>query len=220
LEDCTGDDDEAESESEESQGFIAKAVKDKFTPQGLKNLLPAIMTVVQICSKDVPAIKRKLTYEYFLDREKRFDLLRSEENCQEQGIPFNPAQLADPETYVGITKTVSNPLQMKYSTQNYFHCFILCIAFADTNTVKIVVDKADKELGTHKDSVLSYLKRLLTSYNHRCSHSFAYFSCGYCILCFDKLFRSNRHGHPQISNCTNCFECSTSQVRRGSLHVS
>ena len=212
LEGCTGDDDEAESESEES--FMSKAV-DKFTPQALKNLLPAIMTVVQICSKDVPAIKRKLTYEYFLDREKRFDLLRSEESCQEQGIPFNPAQLAEPETYVGITKTVSNPLQMKYSTQNYFHYFILCIACANTNTVKIVVDKADKELGTHKDSVFSYLKHLLTSYNHRCSHSFAYlFSCGDCFLCFNKLFRSNRHGHPQISRCTNCFECSTSQVSR------
>ena len=189
LEGCTGDEDEAESEAEES--FMSKAV-DKFTPQALKNLLPAVMTVVQICSKDVPAIKRKLTYEYFLDREKRFDLLRSEENCQEQGIPFNPAQLAEPETYVGITKTVSNPLQMKYSTQNYFHYFILCIAFANTNTVKIVAEKADKELGTHKDSVLSYLKRLLTSYNHRCLHSFAYFSCGDCVLCFDKLFRSNR----------------------------
>jgi hypothetical protein len=189
LEGCKGDDDEAESE--ESQGFMSKVV-DKFTPEALKNLLPAVFTVVQICSKDVPAIKRKLTYEYFLNREKRFDLLRSEEQCLEQGIPFNPAQLAEPENYVGITKAVSSPLQMKYSTQSFFHYFILCIAFANTNTVKIVAEKAEKELGTHKDSVLSYLKRLLTSYNHRCSHSFAFFSCGHCILCFDKLFRSNR----------------------------
>jgi hypothetical protein len=190
LEGCTGDDDDAESESEES-GFMSKVV-DKFTPEALKKLLPAVMTVVQICSKDVPAIKRKLTNEYFVNREKRFEVLRSEENCQEQGIPFNPGQLAEPETYVGITKTVSNDLMMKYSTQNYFHYFILCIACANTNTVKIVVEKADKELGTPKDSVLSYFKRLLTSYNRRCSHSFAYFSCGDFILCFDKIFRSNR----------------------------
>ena len=193
LEGCKGDDDE-EPEPEESEGFMSnvKKVVDAFTPEALYNIWPAVVTVVQICSKDVPAIKRKLTNEYFLDREKKFDLLRSEENCQEQGIPFNPAQLAEPENYVGITKAISNPLQMKYSTQNYFHYFILCIAFANTNTVKIVAEKADKELGTHKDSVLSYLKRLLTSYNHRCLHSFAYFSCGDCVLCFDKLFRSNR----------------------------
>jgi hypothetical protein len=146
LEGCKGDEDEAESE--ESQGFMSKVV-DAFTPEALKKILPAVATVVQICSKDVPAILRKLTNEYFVDREKRFDLLRSEENCQEQGIPFNPSQLAEPGNYVGITKKISNPLQIKYSTLKHIHFIFLCIACANSDAVKIVAEKAENELGTH-----------------------------------------------------------------------
>jgi hypothetical protein len=123
LEGCKGDDDEAESEE---QGFMSKVV-DAFTPEALKKILPAVVTVVQICSKDVPAILRKLTNEYFVDREKRFDLLRSEESCLAEGIPFNPAQLAEPGNYIGITKKISNPLQMKYSTLKKHICFIFFV---------------------------------------------------------------------------------------------
>ena len=152
LEGCKDDEDEAESE--ESQGFMSKVV-DAFTPEALKKILPAVATVVQICSKDVPAILRKLTNEYFVGREKRFDILRSEEKCQEEVIPFNPAQLAEPGNYVGITKKISNPLQTKYSTLKHIHFLFLCIACANSDAVKIVAEKAENELGTHRDPFLS-----------------------------------------------------------------
>jgi hypothetical protein len=122
LEGCKGDDDEVESE--ESQGLMSKVV-DSFTPEAFKKIVPAVVTVVQICSKDVPAILRKLTNEYFVDREQRFDLLRSEDDCLDKGIPFNPAQLAEPGNYMDITKKISNPLQIKYSTLKHsFHFFV------------------------------------------------------------------------------------------------
>jgi hypothetical protein len=122
LDSCKGDEDDA-AESDESGSFISKVV-DAFNP--LKKIAPAITTVVQICSKDLPAILRKLTNEYFSDREKKFDLLRNEDDCQENGIPFNPAQLSEPGNYMSITKKISDPLRIKY--------------------IKIVADKADKEL--------------------------------------------------------------------------
>ena len=113
LESCKEDDDDAESE--ESQSMMSQ-VLDALTPSALKKIVPAVVTVVQICSKDIPAILRKLTNEYFSNREARFLLLRNEDDCLEQGIPFNPAQLAEPGNYVEITKNISNPLQTKYST--------------------------------------------------------------------------------------------------------
>jgi hypothetical protein len=98
-------------------------VVDALTPKAVKQILPAVVTVVQICSKDVPAILRKLTNEYFLNREAKFQLLRSEDDCLEQGIPFNPAQLAEPGNYIEITKSISNPLYSKYSTSIPFSIF-------------------------------------------------------------------------------------------------
>lgn len=113
FESCQQDDDEAESE--ESQSVMSQVI-DAFTPTALKQILPAVTTVVGICSKDIPAILRKLTNEYFLNRETKFQILASEDACLDNGIPFNPAQLAEPGTYVELTKSISNPLQIKYST--------------------------------------------------------------------------------------------------------
>jgi hypothetical protein len=112
LESCKEDEDD--EESEESQSIMSQVV-DALTPSAFKKILPAVVTVVQICSKDIPAILRKLTNEYFSNRESRFILLRNEDDCVEQGIPFNPAQLAEPGHYVEITKNISSPLQTKYS---------------------------------------------------------------------------------------------------------
>ena len=75
----------------------------------------AIMTVVTICTKDLPAILRRLTVEYFSNREKTFQTRRNVDECQEAGIPFNPAQLAEPGAYLDLVKTILNPLQIKYS---------------------------------------------------------------------------------------------------------
>jgi len=77
--------------------------------------LTAIMTVVTVCSKDLPAILRRLTVEYFSNREKTFQTRRNVDECQEAGIPFNPAQLAEPGAYLDLVKTILNPLQIKYS---------------------------------------------------------------------------------------------------------
>jgi hypothetical protein len=112
LESCKGDEDDVEAEAPES--FVSKVV-DAFTPAVVKKVAPAIATLVQICSKDIPAILRKLTNEYFFEREKKFDTLRNEDDCLDKGIPFNPAQLVEPGNYTDITNKIVEPIRLKYS---------------------------------------------------------------------------------------------------------
>ena len=94
------------------------AVVDAFTPSALKKIMPAVMTVVTICAKDIPAILRRLTVEYFSQKEAKFLKLRNVDACKEEGIAFNPAQLAEPGTYLELTRKISKPIQDKYSASH------------------------------------------------------------------------------------------------------
>ncbi len=96
FESCQGD---ADDESSEKGG----------------GTLTAVMTVVNLCTKELPAILRRLTVEYFSNREKTFQTRRNLDECQEAGIPFNPAQLAEPGAYLDLVKTILSPIQIKYS---------------------------------------------------------------------------------------------------------
>jgi hypothetical protein len=106
FESCQGD---ADDESSEKGG----------------GALSAIMTVVTICSKDLPAILRRLTVEYFSNREKTFQTRRNVDECQEAGIPFNPAQLAEPGAYLDLAKTILKPIREKYSESYLYMAYIL-----------------------------------------------------------------------------------------------
>jgi len=111
FESCKGDDDD---DSEEQKSVFSQ-VADALTPSALKKLVPAVMTVVSICTKDLPAILMRLTIEYFSMREKKFSTLRNVDACTEAGIPFNPAQLAEPGLYLDLTTPMSSTLRSKYS---------------------------------------------------------------------------------------------------------
>jgi hypothetical protein len=112
FESCKGDDDDDSSEEQKS---VLSQVADALTPSALKKLVPAVMTVVSICTKDLPAILMRLTIEYFSIREKKFSTLRNVDACTEAGIPFNPAQLAEPGPYLDLTTAISNPIRTKDS---------------------------------------------------------------------------------------------------------
>ena len=115
FESCRGD---ADDESTEEQKSVMSAVVDAFTPSALKKIMPAVMTVVTICAKDIPAILRRLTVEYFSQKEAKFLKLRNVDACKEEGIAFNPAQLAEPGTYLELTRKISKPIQDKYSASH------------------------------------------------------------------------------------------------------
>jgi hypothetical protein len=111
FESCRGDDDDDSSEEQKS---VMSQVVDALTPAAVKKMIPAVMTVVSICSKDLPAILRRLTIEYFSNRESKFLTLRNVDMCKEAGIPFNPAQLAEPAAYLELTEAICSPIQTKY----------------------------------------------------------------------------------------------------------
>jgi hypothetical protein len=110
FESCNDDDD-----SSEEQKSVFSQVADALTPSALKKLVPAVMTVVSICTKDLPAILRRLTVEYFSTRESKLSTLRNVDACTEAQIPFNPAQLVEPGPYLDLTKAISSTIRSKYS---------------------------------------------------------------------------------------------------------
>jgi hypothetical protein len=161
-------------------------VVDALTPAAVKKMIPAVMTVVSICSKDLPAILRRLTIEYFSNRESKFLTLRNVDLCKEAGIPFNPAQLADPGAYLELAKSICSPIQSKYSASllSMLCARIVCLTtFVDA--VTIVTEKAEKEIG---ESLFAHYIKPLHHFNH-----VAQTSCW--MRCFDTFQRSYRPRH-------------------------